>query len=80
MWITFPLTAARGGAQIRGVMGDAPRLVGLSDARDHLWRARHELLTAGYGSWVGNLVELIDAIALEIEWLSSEDGDRGSPA
>jgi hypothetical protein len=60
-------------------MGDAPRLLGLSDAKDHLWRARHELLTAGYGSWGENLVELIDAIALEIDWLSHEEGDRGLP-
>lgn len=78
--MTFPLTGVRSRAHIPRVMGDAPRLIGLTDARDHLWQARHELLTAGYGSWVGNLIELIDAIALEIEWLSSEESDPGTPA
>jgi len=65
---------------IRDVMTAPPRLAGLTDARDHLWRARHELLTAGYGPWVDGLVELIDAIALEIDWLSSEEDDRQAPA
>lgn len=61
-------------------MAAPPRLVGLTDAKDYLWRARHELLTAGYGPWVDGLVELIDAIALEIEWLSSEEDDRQAQA
>jgi hypothetical protein len=54
-------------------MGDVHRLVGLSDATEHLWRARHELLSAGYPTWASGLIELLDTIALEIEWLSSED-------
>jgi hypothetical protein len=61
-------------------MHDGPKLAGLTDARDHLWHARHELLAAGYGPWVDNLIELIDAIALEIEWLSSEGRGPGAAA
>ena len=62
------------------VMADVQRLVGLADATGHLWRARDELLAAGYGSWAGGLAELLDAIALEIEWLSDEESDPGAVA
>lgn len=54
------------------VMSDARRLAGLADASDHLWRARHLLLSAGYGRWVTDLLELIETITLEIDWLSGE--------
>jgi hypothetical protein len=66
---TGPATEAQ-----TALMSDPRRLAGLADASDHLWRARHELLSAGYGLWVGNLLELIEAISLEIEWLSREGG------
>jgi hypothetical protein len=75
MWMNFSLTAIRARMHNARVMADIPRLTGLADARDHLWRARHELLTAGYEPWLDNLIDLIDTIALEIDWLSSE-GDR----
>jgi hypothetical protein len=61
-------------------MADVERLAGLSGASGHLLRAREELLTAGYGLWAGGLIELLDAIALEIEWLSSEGPGPGAMA
>jgi hypothetical protein len=59
-------------------MGDVQRVTGLTDATGHLWSARHELMAAGYGSWTDALLELIDTIRLEIDWLSSEDGGPGA--
>jgi hypothetical protein len=50
-------------------------LVGLAEASEHLWRAREDLVTAGYGDWVGRVAELLDAIALEIRWLSTDEKD-----
>jgi hypothetical protein len=76
----FPLTAAANGRIKPPVMADVQRLVGLADATGHLWRARDELLAVGYGSWAGGLIELLDAIALEIEWLSSEESESGHVA
>jgi hypothetical protein len=61
-------------------MADVQRLVGLTDATWHLSRARDELLAAGYASWAGGLLELFDTIALEIEWLSTEEKDPGAAA
>ena len=61
-------------------MGHVPRLVGLADATEHLWEARQVLVEAGYGSWAGGLVELIDTIRLEIDWLSSGETDPPVPA
>jgi hypothetical protein len=80
MWMTFPLTAAGRPVHIRRDMHDGPKLAGLTDAKDHLWQARHELLAAGYESWLGNLIELIDAVVLEIEWLSTEEREPGATA
>jgi hypothetical protein len=71
--MNFPLTAVANGRIKPAVMADLQRLVGLTDATWHLCRARDELLAAGYGSWAGGLLELFDAIALEIDWLSTED-------
>ena len=54
-------------------MIDVRRLVGLAEASEHLWRAREDLVTAGYGDWVPRVAELLDAIALEIRWLSTDE-------
>jgi hypothetical protein len=35
-------------------------------------------VTAGYGDWVGRVAELLDAIALEIRWLSTDEKDSNS--
>jgi len=59
-------------------MIDVRRLVGLAEASEHLWRAREDLVTAGYGDWVGRVAELLDAIALEIRWLSTDEKDPNS--
>jgi len=56
-------------------MIDVRRLVGLAEASEHLWRAREDLVTAGYGDWVGRVAELLDAIALEIRWLAMDEKD-----
>jgi hypothetical protein len=61
------------------VMEEARRLANLSDAGDHLRHAHHELLSAGYGLWVDNLLELLEAITLEMEWLAQE-GDDAQPS
>ena len=61
-------------------MANMERLAGLSDASGHLWRARVELMSAGYGLWAGALIELLDAIALEVEWLSNEESGPGTMA
>lgn len=75
----FPLTGTRRWRDNPPVMSDVPRLTGLADASDHLWRARHELLSAGYGLWVGDLAELIETIRMEIEWLSHEGNSPEAP-
>lgn len=61
-------------------MIDVRRLVGLAEASEHLWRAREDLVTAGYGDWVGRVAELLGAIALEIRWLSTEQKDSNPVA
>ena len=61
-------------------MIDVRRLVGLAEASEHLWRAREDLVTAGYGDWVGRVAELLDAIALEIRWLSTDEKDGSAGA
>jgi hypothetical protein len=61
-------------------MIDVRRLVGLAEASEHLWRAREDLVTAGYGDWVPRVAELLKAIALEIRWLSTEEKDSNPVA
>jgi hypothetical protein len=61
-------------------MIDVRRLVGLAEASEHLWRAREDLVTAGYGDWVPRVAELLNAIALEIRWLSTEEKDSNPVA
>jgi hypothetical protein len=79
-WMNFSLTAAANGRITPPVMANIERLAGLSDASGYLLRARAELLSAGYGLWTGALIELLDAIALEVEWLSSEEAGPGTMA
>ena len=68
----FLLTATRRPMHNPPIMADARRLANLSDAGDHLRHAQHELLSAGYGLWVDNLLDLLEAITLEMEWLAQE--------
>jgi hypothetical protein len=56
-------------------MEDARRLAALTDVSEHLRQAQHDLLSAGYGMWVEDLLRFIETITLEMEWLSSEADD-----
>ena len=71
----FLVDTRRGAGENAQAMIDVRRLVGLAEASEHLWRAREDLVTAGYGDWVGRVAELLDAIVLEIRWLSTEEKD-----
>ena len=44
----------------------------LLDVSEHLWRAQDDLLSAGYGLWVEDLLRFLETVTLEIEWLSNE--------
>jgi hypothetical protein len=80
MWMSFLLTATPITGENALAMIDVRRLVGLADASEHLWRARQDLVTAGYGDWVGRVAELLDTIALEIRWLSTDEKDPNTVA
>ena len=56
-------------------MGDARRLAVLTEVSEHLRQAQHDLLSAGYGMWVEDLLRFVETITLEMEWLSSEPDD-----
>ena len=74
----FPVDSQHDTRENALAMIDVRRLVGLAEASEHLWRAREDLVTAGYGDWVGRVAELLDAIALEIRWLSTDEKDSNS--
>jgi hypothetical protein len=74
----FPVDSRRDTRENALAMIDVRRLVGLAEASEHLWRAREDLVTAGYGDWVGRVAELLDAIALEIRWLSTDEQNPNS--
>ena len=76
----FPVDSQRCTGENAHAMIDVRRLVGLAEASEHLWRAREDLVTAGYGDWVGRVAELLDAIALEIRWLSTDEKDSNPVA
>ena len=71
----FPVDSQHHTRENAQAMIDVRRLVGLAEASEYLWRAREDLVTAGYGDWVGRVAELLDAIALEIRWLSTDEKD-----
>jgi hypothetical protein len=56
-------------------MEDARRLAALADVSEHLRQAQHDLLSAGDGMWVEDLLRFIETITLEMEWLSSAADD-----
>jgi hypothetical protein len=64
----------------RRVMGDARKLAVLSDVSEHLKHAQHDLLSAGYGLWIDDLLHLMETITLEMEWLAREGDDHQAAA